>query len=462
MEKERKKKRTMPKNDLLEMIEKKKRKINQAARSEETEKMQGKLERAEKELKKKEEMIASLKRTIEKQEERILKLSTLNEGLQETIIKMKDVEAPVYPKEFVTPPRPQQHSTASNSGAVQACLKSPASPPPSTLDHSVAQEDPLSDKIDLGNGLLIKRTTWKTIEGRTKDSLFVKDLLVAVWDPAVLLTKSLEGKHCPRHPGRQRKEPLTPWKVAVLKDRYRERLRAQGFPEGHLENALRSFNRFISEKISDIEKTAKRHAEGEADKMERKRSKLVARAVRDAVAKKKPCCDHLLEVEALKQENAEIKKQLQEQKDLIDTAKMLKRLQRAVNQLTSAAEGAKPSEPERNTHRDIGGGVMVSEATLTRLEESYRDAPCKIARALIRVVFSDEELLNKTLFGRQANSHKENPVKPALDQKRVSAVLEYTCCKFRCSDVKLKRSLGSMLQKMGTKNDTSSKESSGE
>ncbi|KAK8775516.1 hypothetical protein V5799_031138 [Amblyomma americanum] len=141
---------------------------------------------------------------------------------------------------------------------------------------------------------------------------------------------------------------------------------------------------------------------------------------------------------------------------------MLKRLQRAVNQLTSAAEGAKPSEPERNMHRDIGGGVMVSEATLTRLEESYRDAPCKFARALIRVVFSDEELLNKTLFGRQANSHKENPVKPALDQKRVSAVLEYTCCKFRCSDVKLKRSLGSMLQKMGTKNDTSSKESSGE
>ncbi|XP_077497941.1 uncharacterized protein LOC144108625 [Amblyomma americanum] len=53
------------------------------------------------------------------------------------------------------------------------------------------------------------------------------------------------GKHCPRHPGRQRKEPLTPWKVAVLK--------------GHLENALKSFNQFICEKISDIEKTAKRY-----------------------------------------------------------------------------------------------------------------------------------------------------------------------------------------------------------
>ncbi|XP_077504248.1 uncharacterized protein LOC144114395 [Amblyomma americanum] len=153
---------------------------------------------------------------------------------------------------------------------------------------------------------------------------------------------------------------------------------------------------------------------------------------------------------------------------------MLKRLQQAVNRLTSAAEGAKPSEPEENTirvvlqklaqcmHRYIGGGVMVSGATITMLQESFRDASCKFARALMRVVFTDEELTNKTLFGRQANIHKEYPVKAALDQRRVSAVLEYTCCKFRCSDVKLKRSLGSMLQKMGTKRDTSSKESSGE
>lgn len=65
---------------------------------------------------------------------------------------------------------------------------------------------------------------------------------------------------------------------------------------------------------------------------------------------------------------------------------------------------------------------MVSEATLTRLEETYRDATCKFARALLRVLFS-VELMNRTLFGRQANSHKENPVKAALDQKRVSAVL---------------------------------------
>ncbi|KAK8762891.1 hypothetical protein V5799_034499 [Amblyomma americanum] len=72
-------------------------------------------------------------------------------------------------------------------------------------------------------------------------------------------SKSLEGKHCPRHPGRQRKEPLTPWKVAILKGCYKERLRSQGFPEAYLKNAIKLFNRFISEKISDVEKTAERY-----------------------------------------------------------------------------------------------------------------------------------------------------------------------------------------------------------
>ncbi|KAH7963735.1 hypothetical protein HPB52_022473 [Rhipicephalus sanguineus] len=94
-------------------------------------------------------------------------------------------------------------------------------------------------------------------------------------------------------------------------------------------------------------------------------------------------------------------------------------------------------------------------ATLTRIEENFRDAPSKFARALLRVLFTDAELENKTLFGRQANSHKDQPAKAGLDQKRVAAVLEYTCLKYKCSDDKLKRSLGSMLQKMGSRQSTS-------
>ncbi|KAH7984593.1 hypothetical protein HPB52_022867 [Rhipicephalus sanguineus] len=106
-------------------------------------------------------------------------------------------------------------------------------------------------------------------------------------------------------------------------------------------------------------------------------------------------------------------------------------------------------------HQNIGGGVLVSRATLTRLEENFRDAPSKFATALLGVLFTDAELENKTLFGRQANSHKDQPAKAGLDQKRVAAVFEYTCLKYKSSDDKLKRSPGSMLQKMGSRQSTS-------
>ncbi|KAK8774409.1 hypothetical protein V5799_011058, partial [Amblyomma americanum] len=65
-------------------------------------------------------------------------------------------------------------------------------------------------------------------------------------------------KHCLRFPGRQPKIPLTPWKVAVLRDCFRDRLQAKGMPPGLLTSGLKEFNRFVSEKIADIEKLAKR------------------------------------------------------------------------------------------------------------------------------------------------------------------------------------------------------------
>ncbi|KAL1468317.1 hypothetical protein MTO96_041564 [Rhipicephalus appendiculatus] len=105
-----------------------------------------------------------------------------------------------------------------------------------------------------------------------------------------------------------------------------------------------------------------------------------------------------------------------------DTSKILKKLQRIAKKLETV-EPAKPAEIKENMHQNIGGGVLVSSATLARLEENFRDAPCKFARGLLRVLFTDEELSDKTLFGRQANSHKDQPTKAALDQNRVSAVL---------------------------------------
>lgn len=99
-------------------------------------------------------------------------------------------------------------------------------------------------QIDIGQGLRVAAEARQRIQARDKDSMFVKDLLITIWDPAQLQGRSLQGsykslftalnvlfefsqfvllsaeKHCPRFPDRPRKEPLTPWKVSVMQGDY--------------------------------------------------------------------------------------------------------------------------------------------------------------------------------------------------------------------------------------------------
>nr|XP_037281134.1 uncharacterized protein LOC119174364 [Rhipicephalus microplus] len=115
-----------------------------------------------------------------------------------------------------------------------------------------------SVQVDIGRGLMVKKGAWEHVQSHHKDSLFVKDLLVTIWSKDNLKERSLHGKHCPRYPNRPRKAPLTPWKLDVMRDCYRARLEHQGVPAGVLPLAVKQMNHFIVEKLSDIEKLAKR------------------------------------------------------------------------------------------------------------------------------------------------------------------------------------------------------------
>ncbi|KAH7984243.1 hypothetical protein HPB52_018480 [Rhipicephalus sanguineus] len=66
------------------------------------------------------------------------------------------------------------------------------------------------------------------------------------------------GKHCPRFPDRPTKEPLTPWKVSVMRTCYKRRLEKQGFPESVVQTLMKRMNYYVGEKIADIDKMANR------------------------------------------------------------------------------------------------------------------------------------------------------------------------------------------------------------
>ncbi|KAH7984237.1 hypothetical protein HPB52_018350 [Rhipicephalus sanguineus] len=162
----------------------------------------------------------------------------------------------VQPTVVVPPstPPPAQGPEEKNGAAAARAFCSPAA----ITQQSTPESRGPDDMVDIGQGLKIPTGAWQRIQLQPKDSLFVKELLVAIWDPADLKGRSLQGKRSPRFPDRPIKEPLTPWKVSVMRECYKERLLRLGLPAEILQNSLKRLNHFVVEKLADIEKLAKK------------------------------------------------------------------------------------------------------------------------------------------------------------------------------------------------------------
>ncbi|KAL1472813.1 hypothetical protein MTO96_039083, partial [Rhipicephalus appendiculatus] len=90
----------------------------------------------------------------------------------------------------------------------------------------------------------------------------------------------------------------------------------------------------------------------------------------------------------------------------IDASKMVKRLKRMSQNKEQAVVPC--------TKVDIGGGVLVEDQVVAQLTAGCNAGPAKLARALLRYVFSEQELAGRSLFGgKHAKGARE-----ALDPTR--------------------------------------------
>ncbi|XP_075534313.1 uncharacterized protein LOC142568128 [Dermacentor variabilis] len=116
---------------------------------------------------------------------------------------------------------------------------------------------------------------------------------------------------------------------------------------------------------------------------------------------------------------------------------MVKRLKHLVEKAAGAEEKSISSRKV-----DIGDGVLVEEGTLARIKNDSNGSACRYARGLLRATFAPEELINKSLFGKRSNAHKDFVAKEGLDPRRVNAVLgmyaksfcalKDICCNLKC------------------------------
>ncbi|KAK8769357.1 hypothetical protein V5799_014176 [Amblyomma americanum] len=93
----------------------------------------------------------------------------------------------------------------------------PAAIETTTVSNVASHLPSQADMVDIGHRVQISNSAWLRIKQLPKDSLFVKELLVAIWGTAALRNHSHQGRHCPKFPDRPRKTALSPAKLAVMR-----------------------------------------------------------------------------------------------------------------------------------------------------------------------------------------------------------------------------------------------------
>ncbi|XP_054603132.2 BEN domain-containing protein 5-like [Nothobranchius furzeri] len=111
---------------------------------------------------------------------------------------------------------------------------------------------PEGEEIHLGGGVYIRREAWSRIKNQSKDSLFLKELAVAIWGTKTLGQKSLTGKACPTT--KSTRQPLTPKKLETLRACFKEWLINKKLEEPELQARWVKAGRYLTEKIMDINK----------------------------------------------------------------------------------------------------------------------------------------------------------------------------------------------------------------
>ncbi|XP_040070044.2 uncharacterized protein LOC115324800 isoform X1 [Ixodes scapularis] len=120
---------------------------------------------------------------------------------------------------------------------------------------------------------------------------------------------------------------------------------------------------------------------------------------------------------------------------------------REMGNARNAEIAERQAEPEDETE-DIGG-FMVSKSLLKMVELGPTKTATSYARELLRQIFPEEELMGKSISGKQSNAQKDKDAKPQLDPVRVNAVVKHTCNKYKYTkESTVRTSLSTMLNKL--------------
>ncbi|XP_058887524.1 BEN domain-containing protein 5 isoform X2 [Acipenser ruthenus] len=124
-------------------------------------------------------------------------------------------------------------------------------------------------KVHLGGGIWVDEEKWHQLQRTQGDSKFTKNLAVMIWGTETLKNRSVTGVATKKKKDALPKPPLSPSKLKIVRECLYDRVSQETADSAEITQRLSKVNKYICEKIMDINKSIKNE--------ERRESKLLIR-----------------------------------------------------------------------------------------------------------------------------------------------------------------------------------------
>ncbi|KAM5148253.1 BEN domain-containing protein 5-like isoform 3-T3 [Mantella aurantiaca] len=119
-------------------------------------------------------------------------------------------------------------------------------------------------KVHLGSGVWVNEEKWHQLQATQGDSKYTKNLAVMIWGTDVLKNRSVTGVATKKKKDASPKPPLSPHKLSIIRECVYDRIAQETMDENEIAQRLSKVNKYICEKIMDINKSCKNEERREA------------------------------------------------------------------------------------------------------------------------------------------------------------------------------------------------------
>ncbi|XP_075472413.1 BEN domain-containing protein 5-like isoform X8 [Ascaphus truei] len=187
----------------------------------------------------------------------VKELRVLNRRLQDVLL-LRLGSGPTIELESV---KPEYHEPEIQKTSTEEANTSSFYPAPAPVLDKYTLEN---GKVHLGSGIWVDEEKWHQLQVTQGDSKFTKNLAVMIWGTEVLKNRSVTGVATKKKKDAIPKPPLSPHKLSVVRECMYDRIAQETVDENEIAQRLSKVNKYICEKIMDINKSCKNEERREA------------------------------------------------------------------------------------------------------------------------------------------------------------------------------------------------------